>query len=71
MFEWLKYKERLATVRSELIGIERDMKEVARSLEGAELEKGTDSVEGAVGRVAHAVGRIVGILIRIIDSLPG
>ena len=64
-------KSRLGKVRKELVEIEQDLKGITPALEGAELEKGTDSVEGAVGRVAHNLGRLMGILIRVIDALPG
>lgn len=60
MLQWLKYKQRLQNVRGELAELEEEM--------------GTLPIRGdqkELAAVAAGVGKISGILGRVIDSLPG
>jgi hypothetical protein len=61
MFEWLQYKRRLQTVRSELV-------ESRKTLEPL-LSKKKQTAD--VLALARACDKLAEVLIRTIDSLPG
>lgn len=63
MFPWLKYKQRLQNVRTELNELEEEM--LTLPLGAFAKEEGR-----AVQTIAKGVGKIAGILVRVIDSLP-
>lgn len=60
MFGWLQYKQRLQNVRKDLAELEEEME----TLPIVELRPD-------VTAIAKGLGRVAGILVRVIDSLPG